>query len=124
MSRLRTGALDWLIGQRKALETLSGVNMEKLLPMPNIPTSLIPEAKRVMDQGVHQILYRFSDTDFTQLSAIWNGTHPEDGSELRVVDGPPEGGPVPDLEAEPQLNAPDGGVDPAFFQEMAKRLFG
>jgi hypothetical protein len=28
------------------------------------------------------------------MSAIWRGRHPEDGSELRVVDGPPEGGPV------------------------------
>ncbi|PTA69376.1 manganese catalase family protein [Deinococcus arcticus] len=109
------------IAYAKALETLSGVNMEKLLPMPNIPTSLIPEAKRVMDQGVHQILYRFSDTDFTQLSAIWNGTHPEDGSEVRV-------GEYTEIQGGPTV---DGGHDSAAFSpewdmgeimEIAKKL--
>lgn len=72
------------IAYAKALESLSGVNMEKLLPMPNIPTSLIPESKKVMDQGLHQILYRFSPDDYQNLGAIWNGTHPEDGSPVRV----------------------------------------
>ena len=37
-----------------------------------------------MDRGLHQILYRFSDTDYQELGQIWNGTHPEDGSEVRV----------------------------------------
>ena len=63
--------------------------------------------------------------DYKQISKIWGGTHPEDGSPLRVVDGPPEGFAPPELDEEPQLTAPMGGdIDPAMFQEVAARLFG
>jgi hypothetical protein len=52
--------------------------------------------------------------------------HPEDGSELRVVDGPPEGGPVPLHPEEPQLISPLGpdGIDPGLLTDVANRLFG
>jgi Mn-containing catalase len=39
---------------------------------------------------------------------IWNGEHPEDGKPLTVHNGSPDGAAVPDLDAEPQLNAPGG----------------
>ena len=84
-------------------------------------TSLFPSCE---EKGLHWILYRFSPEDYRQIAQIWTGTHPEDGSPSRVVDGPPEGGPVPDLEPEPQLTAPTGDVDPGFLQEVARRLFG
>jgi manganese catalase len=60
------------------------------------------------------------------MSKIWKGPHPEDGSELRVVDGPPEGGPVPVHPAEPQLTSPIGpdGVDAGLLNDVAQRLFG
>ena len=63
---------------------------------------------------------------FGEMWAIWTGTHPEDGSELRVVDGPPEGGPVPIHPAEPQLTSPIGpdGIDAGLFNDIASRLFG
>lgn len=79
--------------------------MEKLLPMPNIPTHLIPESKAVMDRGLHQILYRFSPDDYQHLGAIWNGTHPEDGSPVRV-------GEYTEI---PGGNLMDGGHDSAAF---------
>ena len=52
--------------------------------------------------------------------------HPEDGSELRVVDGPPEGGPVPLHPEEPQLTSPIGpdGIDTGLLEDIGERLFG
>lgn len=109
------------IAYGKALESLTGVNINKMLPMPNIPTAKIPEAKAVMDRGLHQILYRFSPNDYQDLGVIWNGTHPEDGSEVRV-------GEYTEIEGGPTV---DGGHDSAAFSpdwemgeilEIAKKL--
>jgi Mn-containing catalase len=71
-------------------------------------------------------MYRMSPDDYREMSGIWKGAHPEDGSELRVVDGPPEGGPVPNHDEEPQLTSPIGpdGVDPGLLSDVAERLFG
>ncbi|WP_412027526.1 manganese catalase family protein [Deinococcus yunweiensis] len=109
------------IAYGKALESLTGVNINAMLPMPNIPTSKIPESKKVMDQGLHQILYRFSPDDYQELGKIWNGTHPEDGSEVRV-------GEYTEIAGGPLV---DGGHDSAGFSpewdmgeimEIAKKL--
>ena len=113
-----------IVAYAKALEKLTGVDVGKLLPIPDISNKQFPEARQHEEKGLHRILYRFSPEDYRQIAQIWTGTHPEDGSPLRVVDGPPEGGPVPDLESEPQLTAPTGEVDPGFLQEVARRLFG
>ena len=72
-------------------------------------------------------MFRWSPDDYKQMSEIWKGTHPEDGSELEVVDGVyPDAVPAPDLDAEPQLTSPDGpdGPDPEMLAEYAKRIFG
>ncbi|MDQ2997223.1 MAG: manganese catalase family protein [Chloroflexota bacterium] len=65
-------------------------------------------------------MYRWSPEDYTQIGQVWNGPHPEDGSELVVQDSIPAGATPPNLEAEPQLTSP--GIDMAFVQEVAKRL--
>jgi Mn-containing catalase len=59
---------------------------------PMISNKKFPETRKYEERGIHQILYRFSPDDYREISKIWKGTHPEDGSALRVVDGPPEGG--------------------------------
>ena len=71
-------------------------------------------------------MYRLSPDDYREISAIWQGPHPEDGSELRVVDGPPEGGPVPKHPEEPQLTSPIGpdGIDPGLLTSIGEKLFG
>ena len=71
-------------------------------------------------------MYRMSPDDYREMGAIRNGPHPEDGTPLRVVDGPPEGAPVPQHPAEPQLTSPIGpdGLDTAMLNEIAVRLFG
>jgi len=114
-----------IVAYAKALEKLTGVDVGKLLPVPDISNKRFPEARRHEDRGLHQILYRFSPDDYRRIGEIWNGPHPEDGSELRVEDGPPEGFTPPDLEEEPQLTAPLGpDIDPEMFGEVATRLFG
>jgi hypothetical protein len=67
-----------------------------------------------------------SPNDYRSISLLWKGPHPEDGSELRVVDGPPEGGEVPSHPEEPQLTSPIGpdGIDKARLNEIAAQMFG
>lgn len=114
-----------IVAYAKALEKLTGVNVGGLLPIPDISNKKFPEAKKHEDAGLHRILYRFSPNDYKEVVQIWNGPHPEDGSELTVQDGPPEGAPPPDLPEEPQLTSPLGpDMDPDMIAHFAKKLFG
>ena len=117
-----------VVAYAKALEKLSGVSVGKLLPIPDISNKRFPEAKKHEDAGLHRIMYRFSPDDYKRVGEVWNGLHPEDDSELKVVDGMPEGAVPPDLEAEPQLASPVGpdesDLDPIMLEEYARRIFG
>jgi Mn-containing catalase len=115
-----------IVAYAKALEAISGVDVGKLLPIPDISNKRFPEARKHEAKGLHQILYRFSPNDYKEISQIWKGAHPEDGSTLKVVDGPPEGGRVPEHPEEPQLTSPIGpdGIDKGMLQDVAARLFG
>ena len=104
----------------KALEELTGANVQKMLPIPKIPDSEFKEAQPYIEKGVHAKLYRFSPEDFKDIAAIWRGEHPIDGTPLEFVDEPPEGGPQWDPPEEPAVFAP--GYDPDELQEMAQRL--
>jgi Mn-containing catalase len=104
----------------KALSDLSGVDVTKLLPVPEIESDNFPDARKYMDRGFHRILYRFSPEDYKELGQIWNGLSAIDGSEREVEDGIPEGGAVPDLDPAPPLYAPT--VDAKDIEEIAKRL--
>jgi len=89
-------------GTASALEQLTGATVSKMLNIPNIPNSAFPETKKWEDQGSHRTLYRFSETDFTNLASVWKGVHPEDGEELSVQQGPPEGGAQADFPESPE----------------------
>jgi Mn-containing catalase len=113
-----------IVAYAKALEKLTGVEVGKLLPIPEISNKRFPEAHKHEKKGLHQILFRFSPDDYREMSQIWNGVHPEDGSPLRVEDGPPEGFDPPELPPEPQLTAPLGpDIDSEMFKDVAKKLF-
>ncbi len=101
-------------------EQLTGVEVTKMLNIPNISNNEIPEAKKHQDQGVHTMLYRFSPDDFKDVDKVWNGLHPEDGKPLVVSDGIPEGGPVNPGAPEPQVFAP--GYHPSELFEIAQRM--
>ncbi len=104
----------------KALEELTGVDVKKMLPIPNLPDADFKEARPFVDRGLHATLYRFSPDDFRDIEKVWTGTHPDDGEEVEVVDGPPEGGPPPDPPEAPEMFAP--GYDPGELAEIAKKL--
>ena len=58
-----------------------------------------------------------------EAGLIWNGKHPEDGSELQVIQGAKKGVSYPVLEKELQLNLPgEDNFDPEMFGDMAKKL--
>lgn len=110
-----------IVAYARALEILTGADMSKLFPIPDISNKKFPEARKWEKQGLHRTMFRFSIDDYTELAQVWNGPHPEDGSELIVEDLPAGFGfAPPDLDAEPQLTAP--GVDPELVAEVAARL--
>ncbi|WP_128545851.1 manganese catalase family protein [Larkinella soli] len=112
-----------IVAYAKALEKLTGVDVTKLLPIPDLSNDAFPEAKKHMQNKVHLKLYTFSQEDYKQAGLIWTGTHPEDGQPLEFIQGSPEGFPAPDLDEEPQLNAPGADeIDPEMFADIAKKL--
>ncbi len=114
-----------IVAYAKALEKLTGVDVGKMLPIPDISNKRFPEARKHEERGLHRILFRMSPNDYREINQIWNGVHPEDGQPLQVVDGIPEGAAPPDLEEEPQLAAPIGpDIDPEMFRDVAAKLFG
>ena len=104
----------------KALEERTGVDVKKMLPIPAVPDSAFKEAQPFTDQGLHGKLYRFSPDDFKDISAIWHGEHPIDGTPLEVMDEPPEGGDPADPPEERVVSSPGLNMDE--LQEMAQRL--
>ena len=109
-----------IVAYARALEKLTGADLTKLFPVPDISNKKFDEARKWEDKGLHRIMFRFSVDDYKQVGEVWNGLHPEDGQPLVVEDAIPAGFPPPDLDEEPQLTAP--GVDPELVAEIAKRL--
>ncbi|HZB75531.1 MAG TPA: manganese catalase family protein [Solirubrobacteraceae bacterium] len=108
------------VAYARALENLTGADLTKLFPSPNIPTEKIPECKPHLDAGLHTKLYRFSPSDYKELAAVFNGTHPETGEPLVVEDDMPAGFPPMDLPAQPAVFAPD--YNPEDIAEVAAKL--
>jgi Mn-containing catalase len=109
-----------MLAYAKALESITGVDVKKMLPIPRIENAKFPEARKFEEQGVHRTLYRFSLEDYREIAKIWRGTHPDDGQPLEVVDGPPRGGRVPDLRGVREEFAP--GLEEGLLSELAAKL--
>jgi len=110
-----------IVAYAKALEKLTGADVGRLLPIPDVSNKKFPEAMKHEANGLHTIMWKFSPEDYNQLDQIWNGPHPEDGQELVVRDEMPPGFPWPKNPEEPQLCAP-GEIDPAMIKHYAKLL--
>jgi Mn-containing catalase len=110
-----------IVAYARALEKLTGADVGKLLPIPDVSNKKFPEAAVHEKKGLHRVMYRWSPEDYRELDQIWNGPHPEDGQELIVEDETPEGASWPELEDEPQLSAP-GAIDPEMIKHFAKIL--
>jgi Mn-containing catalase len=108
------------VAYARALENLTGADMSKLFPTPRIPTAKIPECQPHIEKGEHLKLYRFSPNDYREIVAVFNGTHPETGEALQVIDEAPEGFPPNDLPAQTDVFAPD--YAPEEISEIAQKL--
>jgi len=109
------------VAYARALERLTGADLMKLFPSPRIPTDKIPECQPHIERGEHLKLYRFSEHDFEEARAVFNGPHPETGEELVVADVPhPIGAPAYDLPPQPAVFAPDYAPDE--IREIAEKL--
>jgi Mn-containing catalase len=109
------------VAYARALENLTGAEMTKLFPSPRIPTDKIPECQPHIKRGEHLKLYRWSPEDFKELSAVFNGPHPETGEELEVAEElHPEGALAYDLPPQPAVFAP--GPEPGEIEEIAQKL--
>jgi Mn-containing catalase len=108
-----------------ALKKITGVEIEKMLPTPNIPLAKIPECQKYLEEGSHRRLYTFSPEDYAEIRAVWGeGEEALPGDppgELEVVEGMPEGGKIHDLVGEPSAFTPDYAPEEMF--EVATKLY-
>ncbi|HWX49222.1 MAG TPA: manganese catalase family protein [Roseomonas sp.] len=104
-----------------ALEKLTGVDMKKMLPIPNLAPEQIPESRPYLAEGWHRRLYRFSLDDYDEIRQIWTGDSLDGSGPLEVRDGPPEGGPQYELDANTEAFIPD--YHPQEILEMARKLY-
>ena len=108
-----------------ALKKITGVEIEKMLPTPNIDLSKIPECQKYLNEGSHRRLYSFSPDDYKEASGIWgNGEVALPGDppgELEFVDGHPEGGRIHNLMGDTTAFSPDYAPEEMF--EIASKLY-
>jgi Mn-containing catalase len=108
-----------------AINKITGADIHKVLPTPNIPLDKIPECQKYLAEGAHRRLYTFSPSDYKEMAGIWgNGetalpTDPP--GELEVVDGMPEGGKIHDLTGVASAFTPDYAPEEMF--EVATKLY-
>ncbi|AWN41370.1 manganese catalase family protein [Methylobacterium durans] len=108
-----------------ALKKLTGVEIEKMLPTPNIVLDKIPECQKYLQEGSHRRLYRFSPGDYQEAAGVWSNDEvalPGDPpGNLEVVDGMPEGGKIPELDGNYGAFAPNYAPEEIF--EVASKLY-
>jgi Mn-containing catalase len=108
-----------------AIKKVTGVELEHMLPTPNIDLSKIPECQKYLDEGSHRRLYTWSENDYKEMSGIWgNGEQALPGDppgDLEVVEGMPEGGKIHDLTGVASAFAPDYAPEEMF--EIATKLY-
>ncbi|ANE46970.1 manganese catalase [Paenibacillus swuensis] len=109
-----------IVAYGKALEIATGVDVTKMLPIPNLSNRVFETARKFEDQGLGNKLYTWSDEDYKDIKYIWKGPHPETGVPLEVIEGMPEGAPNVDLEEIPEEFAP--GISAEDFMKIAERL--
>ena len=108
-----------------ALKQITGVEIEKMLPTPNIELGNIPECQKYLNEGSHRRLYTWSPSDYKAISGIWNSNEqalPGDPpGALEVIDGLPEGGKIHDLTGIASAFTPDYAPEEMF--EIATKLY-
>jgi Mn-containing catalase len=107
-----------------ALKKITGVEIEKMLPTPNINLDKIPESQKYLAEGSHRRLYTFSPDDYREMAGIWGGGETalagDPPGELEVVEGMPDGGKIHQLTGVPSAFTPDYAPEEMF--EIAEKL--
>ena len=110
-----------VLAYAKALEIATGVDVKKLIPIPNLSNKKFDHARKFEEQGLANVLYTWNDVgDYVNIRQIWKGINPESGNQLIVKEGAPKGAPIPNLDNLPEEFAP--GIDPDDYAKIAKRL--
>lgn len=110
-----------VLAYAKALEIATGVDVKKLIPIPDLSNTKFDHARKFEEQGLANVLYTWNDVgDYNDIRQIWKGDNPENGEKLIVKEGTPKGGAIPNLEDLPEQFAP--GIDKDDYQKIAKRL--
>ncbi len=105
-----------------ALRKVTGVEVTKMLPTPNIDDAKIPEARKWQAMGSHRKLYTWSPDEYADVKGVWSGPADwADGEELEVITGVPDyaaEGPV--ITGNTSLFSPD--YAPEEIYEIAAKL--
>jgi Mn-containing catalase len=108
-----------------ALKKITGVEIEKMLPTPNIVLDKIPECQKYLQEGSHRRLYTFGSQDYPEMAGVWSNDEvalPGDPpGNLEIVDGFPEGGKMAELDGNYGAFAPDYAPQEIF--EIASKLY-
>ena len=59
-----------IVAYARALEKLTGADVGKLLPIPDVSNKKFPEAAAHEEKGLHRVMYRWSPEDYTELKEI------------------------------------------------------
>src|SRR5690606_33914700 len=108
-----------------ALKKLTGVDLDKFLPTPNIPLDKITECQKCVAEAAHRRRYTVSATDYTDMAGSWGKgamalpTAPP--GELEIIDGMPDGGKIHDLVGIPSASTPDNAPEDMF--DIATKLY-
>jgi Mn-containing catalase len=103
----------------KALEAL-GVNWGKVLPVPKVDTSKMPEVKALEKRNLHNQQWTFA-SDGSEMAKIFKGPSPFGDGELETLEGAPEGFDIPTLPERPEEFSP--GLD-AELKSQARKAAG
>lgn len=68
-----------ILAYAKALEIVTDVNLAKMLPIPNLDNSRFDYTRKYIAQGLDNILYTWSETEYRDIDRIWKGTNPDTG---------------------------------------------
>lgn len=109
-----------VLAYAKALEVATGVDVKRLIPIPDLSNEHFETARKFEAMGLGNKLYTFSPNDYKDIALIWNGQNPLNGLPLEVIQGVPEGAPMFDLPSSPEEFAP--GISQEDFMEIARRL--
>ena len=76
-----------ILAYAKAIEIATGVDLTKMLPVPNLDNSKFDYARPFIEKGLSNVLFTWSETEYRDIGMIWKGTNPENGQPLEVKIG-------------------------------------